>query len=468
MTQKEKAALVRILVDLIKADNVIDEGEMDYYARLKEKYGIRREDELTAFTLPLASAVTTLAAAEKEERDEWMRVFSDMTVSDGFCAKSEAQLMMALRYCLSDEYSGMAEVYSIHEPNVKIEDNQVIYVESEWDEATNAEIRRVYRALEKEFRLGGFDFVYIPHITLHYKQTQPEVMRRIVRFLAPSIPVEQIDPLVEELKNVTTADYCADQLCGRLGMKGLRDAPPSLLIKIGNTYVDNKVYANFLRLTIDEDILPLCQRFVDEFCRMQSSDVRFVSNNEEAHGQFMYHGFYKQLIDIYVVQSGIRSHVLIDFAKGKIFLPQLDAEVKGLHRRDKALYVLLLLESDEGGLNFSLPSTLKQQKAYDERMKRIQQKYCHIYALFDGDKATAPNLADADIRRPIVSNIRRCVGKWNHLLHNAEQYNVTKDSFGHYVVNLSAEMVCVKGFNNDAVPVALLQSHLYTEVKAMK
>lgn len=468
MTQKEKAALVRVLVDLIKADDVIDEGEMDCYARVKTKYGIRREDELAASTLPLSTAVSTLAAAEEAERTEWMRVFSEMTVSDGFCAKREAQLMMALRYCFSEEYRSLAEVYSIHEPNVKIEDNQVIYVESAWDEDVNADICRVYRTLTAEFRLGGFDFVYIPHITDHYKQTPPEVMRRIVRFLAPYIPESQIDPLVAGLQNVTTADYCADQLCGRLGMKGLRDVPPSLLIKIGNTYVDNKVYANFLRLTIDEDVLPLCQRFVDAFTQMQSADVRFVSANEEAHGQFMYHGFYKQLIDIYVVQSGIRSSLLLDFVRGRLFLSELDAEIKGLHRRDNALYVLLLLESASGGLNFSQPKTAAEEKAYDVRMKDIRKKYCHLYALFNGSKTAAPNLDEADIRRPIISNIRRCISRWSHLLHNAADYNVTKDSYGHYVVNLPLDKVWVKTIDGGDSPVPLLQSAIFEEYKALR
>ena len=44
MKKEERASLVRVLVDLIKADNVIDEGEMELYAKLKNDYSITREE----------------------------------------------------------------------------------------------------------------------------------------------------------------------------------------------------------------------------------------------------------------------------------------------------------------------------------------------------------------------------------------------------------------------------------------
>ena len=100
MKKEERASLVRVLVDLIKADNVIDEGEMELYAKLKNDYSITREDEIAASTMTLADAVSSLSESPRESRESLMSVFSDMTVSDGFCAKQEAQLMIALIYCL--------------------------------------------------------------------------------------------------------------------------------------------------------------------------------------------------------------------------------------------------------------------------------------------------------------------------------------------------------------------------------
>lgn len=38
MKQSERIAITRIISDLIRADNIIDAGDMDYCAQLKEEY----------------------------------------------------------------------------------------------------------------------------------------------------------------------------------------------------------------------------------------------------------------------------------------------------------------------------------------------------------------------------------------------------------------------------------------------
>lgn len=40
MKRDEKVAIVRILSDLIKADSIIDSGEMEKYSELKNKYNM--------------------------------------------------------------------------------------------------------------------------------------------------------------------------------------------------------------------------------------------------------------------------------------------------------------------------------------------------------------------------------------------------------------------------------------------
>ena len=362
MKKNERASLVRVLVDLIKADSVIDEGEMVLYAKLVNDYSISKEDEISASSMTLADAISTLSTLPIDVRESLMEVFSDMTVSDGFCAKQEAQLMLALIYCLQEEKSNMCDVYSVHEPDVLIEDNQVIYVESAYDKNINDDIRQNYRSIDKELRLAGFNFVYLPHIVSHYKTTETELFKQITNFLAPNIPTEEIPSLIDKLTSVTTAEYCNEQLCNKLGLAHLRDVTPSLLIKISSTHVGDLLYTNFLRVSIDDEVLPLVQEIIDIYCRMLSSDTRYVTNNEEAFGQFLYHGFYKQLFDIYVIRQGVRSKIVLDPFKGTILLPELGREIQGLHRRDKALYALLLIESEFGGMDFSLPSTARQKE----------------------------------------------------------------------------------------------------------
>lgn len=468
MKKSERASIVRILIDLIKADSVIDEGEMALYAKLKEDYNISREDEISASSITLADAVMSLSESSSQIRESLMNVFSDMTVSDGFCATQEAQLMLALIFCLKEEHVGMAEMYSIHEPDVLIEDNQVIYVEPAYDKNINADITSNYRAIDKELRLAGFNFIYIPYISSHYRNTDIKVFQEIAKFLAPTISEENLPSLIKHLQNVTTAEYCSEQLCNKLGMSNLRDVPPSLLVKISNTFVGDKLYTNFLRITIDNDVLPMAQEIVDVYTGMLSSDTRFVKNTEEAHGQFMYHGFYKQLFDIYVIQRGVRSGILIDLCKGMIILPELSMEIKGLHRRDKALYTLLLIESENGGLDFSLPQSAKAKRSYEQRIKSMQSKYNIIYEALNGDKSTSPKLDEPEIRRPIISNIRRCISKNREVLHNVDDYNVCKNSFDHFCVNLSLDNVSVIEYGSRNIETPLRKSQIYSRIKAIR
>jgi|SRR5574344_2136741 hypothetical protein len=82
-----KTAIVRVLTDLIKADAIIDAGEMEKYSILKTKYCLTSDDELDGSQMTLAESMNV--------------------ISDGFRAPSEALLMIALiRILEKNAYSG--------------------------------------------------------------------------------------------------------------------------------------------------------------------------------------------------------------------------------------------------------------------------------------------------------------------------------------------------------------------------
>lgn len=150
-----------------------------------------------------------------------------------------------------------------------------------------------------------------------------------------------------------------------------------------------------------------------------------------------------------------------------MFLPELSLEITGLHRRDKALYVLLLIESENGGLNFSLPMSVKEKRNYENRMKFMQNKYNLIYHALNGDKASAPRLEDSEIRRPIISNIRRCINKMSDVLHNVNDYNVSKNSYGNFCVNIPLENVLVREYGNERENVPIRKSLVFNKIRVV-
>ena len=95
MKQEEKASLMRVLSDLVKADGIIDINEMDCLDHLRSKYKITNEDECRAENLTFSVAINTLAELEIAQREELMDDFAKVTMSDNYCARSEALLMLA-------------------------------------------------------------------------------------------------------------------------------------------------------------------------------------------------------------------------------------------------------------------------------------------------------------------------------------------------------------------------------------
>lgn len=53
MRQSERASIMRIVSDLIEADGIIDAREIIFLDSLREKYGIKKEDEVAAASYTL-------------------------------------------------------------------------------------------------------------------------------------------------------------------------------------------------------------------------------------------------------------------------------------------------------------------------------------------------------------------------------------------------------------------------------
>ena len=459
MIKGHRVAIARIIADLIKADRIIDTAEMDCWNKICSKYSITKEIEAEAQSISFAEALETiLSSGVPGLREDLLADCRSMTVSDGFCAHSEALIMIALILMLDSGQPFKTEMFSIPKANFNIDIATSLYIESDFDADTNNAIRKNYRALFKEFQLAGFHFVYPPNIIDHYSKTDSELFHRILSFLAPSMSSAGIENAYSSLLKMTTSVFCKDLLCNKCGITDLRNTYPCLLIKIGNSFVGETPYANYLKIEVDENILSTVQRFVDTFTEMLSSDIYVIQSSEERDSQFHFHGFYKQLLEIFLIRKNIRSKILIDPYKEEIFFPDADSKAKGLHRRERALYSLLLCSGNDG-VSFNLPKSAGELAKYTRRLDKIQARYSAIYSLFGGAAETAPDLRIPEIRRPIFSCLRRSL-KNIPSLYNPEDYNIMKNRDGVFSVNIDENMVCVTELNSDE-PVPLSESTLF-------
>lgn len=463
MLRAHKIAVARIFADLIKADRIIDTGEMECWNRVCAKYSIDKEVETDAQYVSFSDALESICNSGVQGlKEDLLSDCRSMTVSDGFCAHSEALILIALILMLDSYQPFRVETFSIPKASFNIDIATSLYIESDYDAATNEAIRVNYRSLFKEFQLAGFHFVYPPKIIEHYQDTDPKLFHQILSFLAPSMSESGIENAYKSLMKMTTGVFCKDLLCNKCGITDLRNTYPSLLIKIGNSFVGEDAYANYLKIEVDEDILSTVQSFIDRFCEMLSSNVYVVNTSEERDSQFHFHGFYKQLLDIFLIRKNIRSHILIDPYKEEIFFPDVDAKANGLHRRERALYTLLLC-CGKDGINFNQPKSTDVLAKYMKRMEKIQTRYSIIYSLFGGTADTAPDLSIPEIRRPIFSCLKRSL-KNIPSLYNPEDYNLTKNRDGVFSVNIDDNMVLVTELDS-AEPIPLTNSKLFKKFK---
>lgn len=450
MKNSEKTAVVRIFVDLIKADRIIDTGEMVFYDEMRKKYNFAQENEVAAMAMSFSEAISILKVSAEDLQREVLADCADATVSDGFCAHSEALLLIALRQALGEE-SEDVNVISIPKKSFSVDGSTVLYVESKFDVETNQQIVDNYRSVYKEFLFSGFQFVYIPNVIHHYKETDKGMFRRMISFLAPSFSMDGVESVMDGLLSMTTESFCKDILCNRLNLENLREVNPSLLIKIGNDYVGDVEYSNLLCVEIEDGFVDFVKKFVDDFSSMLSSDTLTVPIGREANNQYLYYGFYKQLLDIFLRRNNIRSRIVIDPNREEIVLPDIGQKLNGLSRRDKAMYVLFLILMNDNGFSFNCPSSRIQMQRYKEKTVRFQKQYEIVYGFMGGDKDKTPNVGSAEIRRPIFSRIKKSLMVLSDMLYNVNDYLITKNSYGTYNVNVEPSMIYVKDWKTGAL-----------------
>lgn len=113
MKQIERASIVRIVSDLIKADGIIDTREIEFLDVLREKYAITKEDEAFAESCTFAKALETISYFNEETKHLLMNDFNQVAMSDNYCAKEEALLLTSLRLLLTLKAINDISVFSV-------------------------------------------------------------------------------------------------------------------------------------------------------------------------------------------------------------------------------------------------------------------------------------------------------------------------------------------------------------------
>ena len=113
MKQVERISIMRIFADLILADSIIDNREIDAYVDFKKKYAITKEDEILASELTLAEAIRILRESDIGLQKDLLGDFNEIVLSDGFCDKKEALIVLLLLKLHQQVQMAKEKLYSI-------------------------------------------------------------------------------------------------------------------------------------------------------------------------------------------------------------------------------------------------------------------------------------------------------------------------------------------------------------------
>ena len=313
MTKEQRTAIARIISDMIKADNIIEESEIKDMKRLMSEYAITHQEMSDARKIRFSDAVNTLKELSLKERKVFFDHIYSIALSDNICVPREALLLIALQYCLiendkkADGNAPLPKPYLISCPTgeASFNDQYMVYLESTYDEQRNDELKQHFRLLVTITRLCGFNFIYIPKMVEEFRGMNEQYVKDVISYMAPNLEDAFIQQVYDRLCEMTTVDFFRNVLYERLQVKALHNTPPSLLINIGTSVVPYcsaggsiQYYTEFLCIPISSSILTL----VDDILGFYQSKVsiRQSITINDSKGQFKYFGFYKALFDFLV------------------------------------------------------------------------------------------------------------------------------------------------------------------------
>lgn len=461
----QRIALARILSDLIEADFIVEEDEMESFDKIKNEkdFNITISMLSEAKTKTFAEAISILQTIRDEEKKKYIKEkLYEMSLSDGSCVPLEALQIMAVRYALE----GKGQVFSIPSGSSFIENMKVLYIENEDNTETDTYIHRHYRAISNEFRLAGFNFVYIPQIVDDYKQIRGEYLQKVIKYMIPTLQEHKVEKIQQDLCSMTTSRFSYELLFKKMGINML-SSKPAFLFKIGESAVADKsgvddmernLFSNFLLVPISVDevssykekrtILDSVVDLMDSYRKMVSG--KLIIENQPLRKKFLYYGFHRSLFDLIAYGKERENYKLVINLKNRakpVVLRPIDAEPDNASEYEKDLVVDLTPQPYTLYILMVYTSLLEKNLDWtdfptrNETKKQILEKYNAIYRMISKGNYSS------DYRdKTHVSRIKKALKAHDSIVTNIDLFipdKVLSEKTVYYNVPIPPDLVYV-------------------------
>ena len=432
-----RISMARIIYDLIMVDKVIDEKEIEKFTSLFGKDN-RRELFQSAQEKTFADAVKSLkgpgenptdndavrrmnASKRSRNAETAMNIVNEMAQSDGFCAPSEAILLLAIEYYLkkNDLYYTKYDLQSFKLTDIFIGKRFLLYVDDSVS-SKSCEIEKNYDLIVNLLASIGFQFIYIPKLVEHYgmgEKRKAEALEKFITlatYIFPDIPENKVEIAYEKIMSMTTKSFVKDYLNDKLGFN-IDCSHPSLMVMLGRSSVLGKnvleqriaydTYVNFLKINIGNDnIISVIGNLVKDFNSFVT--LNFFIDFNPNKDKLLYHGFHKAFFRLVALAKDNPQNYAIDISTTRSAV-YINGRKLLLAPGKTAIYLLILFRSffgDKKGLPMNkVYNTLPKE----ERLK-LQNQYQWICSILShsGNRERSPLYPNVQNR---ISEIRKAI-----------------------------------------------------------
>jgi len=353
LSSNQKQSLLKIAVDLVKADNQIHRNEVAALDNLIKRYQITPEEiELTHY-FSLQQAITSLSHLDEGDKELILKQLSNIISVDNDISSHENILLSSVSLSLRQDSSSWVRVISVENINKECSNDQIIYLERGFCSNAHLVLDDKYDNLliTKALNDIGLRLFYLPNVITELAECQSstkshhdefDLLGRSIGFIVPKGETNSPSSLKDLLHNLNTERFLKIIETYYNMSPDLFSFDAFLLVKIQDGH------------TFDDSDNPI--RTVDFLCIDVSSDMKkhiltFVNLMEKTVNLIPYEGYYKMLYDHLSNQSKIMSVVMLD-DKNNFFLPDLNNyPIKFESSPQARSFYLLLLKFGKIGIS---------------------------------------------------------------------------------------------------------------------
>ncbi|MBO4664950.1 MAG: hypothetical protein J5663_11140 [Bacteroidaceae bacterium] len=414
MRDISRQSIYRIIYDMMRADELISNDEIAFVREMCSKYDITPELREQAMSMTLSEAFGELRTMPVRQLASFMSELSQLSLSDGSCCREEALLLLACRECLTGDKTGT--LVSLPSSDIMLNDNQVLFVENGYDEGMNGFILANYSYIVNHFKVGDFDFVYLPKMVEHLSSAGT-LLHDMIYYLSPSQGDDKADAIAKSLKDMTSESLFRELILGKLGFD-FDIHGPSIIVRIGASMAHDNMMVHYLIVPLKKDVLGQVDDMISHFMKCQNSTSFVIRNKIMEEDRIVYSGFYRTLFDLLTYRQGASSRLVVHPYNRKNVLTVVTRTVDGetdepldIGPKESAFYVFLISETlHYGGFNIAA-NGLNDVKYLEAAQHRFETTYLSL-----ATREVAPDITDADIRRPMLSKIRKAIEEHPHIV----------------------------------------------------